>query len=203
VSPPPAPRTSQEELLGTTTGIILMVIAAVVGLAVLIIPMCWAATPPDIRRLKAPWRPGKVHGALPAGDQRSVTPPRRDNRESGMAGPTGDTAVGQGHWPSDRLEDRDVSPQGNPHGKPSSWMLVAVVTAAFITGGLAIIAHAWWLFWACAGIVVLSIPAGKAIGIMDDTVAWGSTPAANSDPPQGPETDPGRNQPTPARETIH
>ena len=203
MSPPPAPRTSQEELLGTTTGIILMVIAAVVGLAVLIIPMFWAATPPDIRRLKAPWRPGKVHGALPAGDQRSVTPPRRDKRETGMAGPAGDTAVGQGHWPSERLEDRDVSPQGNPHGKPSSWMLVAVVTAAFITGGLAIIAHAWWLFWACAGIVVLSIPAGKAIGIMDDTVAWGSTPATSSDPPQGPETDPGRNQPNPAPETIH
>ena len=201
MSPPPAPRTSQEELLGTTTGIILMVIAAVVGLAVLIIPMFWAATPPDIRRLKAPWRPGKVHGALPAGDQRSLTPRRRDNRETGMAGPAGDTAVGQGHWPSDRLEDRDVSPQGNPHGKPSSWMLVAVVTAAFITGGLAIIAHAWWLFWACAGIVVLSIPAGKAIGIMDDTVAWGSTPANAPGPPQEPEADPGRDQPDYAQTT--
>lgn len=203
MSPPPATRTSQEELLGTTTGIIVMVIVAVAGLAVLIVPMFWAASPPDNRRLKAPRRPGKANAALPAGDQRSVTPPRRDNRETDMAGPAGDAADGQGNWPSERLEDRHVPPQGNPHGKPSSWALVAVVTAAFITGGLAIITHTWWLLWACAAIVVLSIPAGKAIGIMNDTVAWGSTPAASSDPPQGPQTDPGRNQPNPARETIH
>jgi hypothetical protein len=148
-----------------------MVIVAVAGLAVLIVPMFWAASPPDIRRLRAPWRPGKVHGALPAGDQRSVTPPRRDDRETGMAGPGGDAADGQGHWPSERLEDRYIPHQGNAHGKPSSWVLVAVVTAAFITGGLAIITHTWWLLWACAAIVVLSIPAGKAIGIMNDTVA--------------------------------
>ena len=62
--------------------------------------------------------------------------------------------------------------------------------AAFITGGLAIITHAWWLFRACTGIVVLAIPAGKAIGIMDDTVAWGSTPAATRDPSRDPEADP-------------
>ena len=60
-------------------------------------------------------------------------------------------------------------------------MLVAVVIAAFITGGAAIIAHAWWLLWTCIGIVVLAIPAGKVVGIMDDTVAWGSTPAAIHD----------------------
>ena len=59
-------------------------------------------------------------------------------------------------------------------------MLVAVVIAAFLTGGAAIIAHIWWLLWACIGIVVLAIPAGKVIGIMDDTVAWGSTPAATA-----------------------
>jgi hypothetical protein len=81
-------------------------------------------------------------------------------------------------------------------------VLVAVVTAAFITGGLAIITHTWWLLWVCGAIVVLSIPAGKAIGIMGDTVAWGSTPAASSNLPQGPEDDPGRNQPTPARGTM-
>jgi hypothetical protein len=197
MSPPPATETSQEQLLGTTTGIILTVIVAVAGLAALIVPMFWAASPPDIRRLKAPRRPGKVNGAVPAADQRSVTPRQRGNRETGMAGLAGDAADGQGHWPSERLEDRHVPHQGNPHGKPSSWVLVAVVTAAFITGGLAIITHTWWLLWASGGIVVLSIPAGKAIGIMDDTVAWGSTPAASSDPPQGPEADPGRNQPTP------
>lgn len=62
---------------------------------------------------------------------------------------------------------------------------VAVVTATFATGGAAIITHVWWLLWACIAIVVLAAPAGKAIGIMDDTVAWGSTPAATHEPPQG------------------
>lgn len=71
-------------------------------------------------------------------------------------------------------------------------MLVAVVIATFITGGIAIIAHAWWLLWTCIGIVVLAIPAGKVVGIMDDTVAWGATPAATRDSRQAPEADPGR-----------
>ena len=65
-------------------------------------------------------------------------------------------------------------------------MLVGVVMAAFITGGLAIITHIRWLLWACFGVVVLAVPAGKAIGIMDDTVAWGSNPAAGHDRPQDP-----------------
>jgi hypothetical protein len=104
-----------------------------------------------------------------------------------MTGPAGDAAGGQGHWPSERLEDRHVPEGGNGHGKLSSWVLVAVVTAAFITGGLAIITHIWWLLWACFGVVVLAVPAGKAIGIMDDTVAWGSNPAASDDRPQDSE----------------
>jgi hypothetical protein len=45
-----------------------------------------------------------------------------------------------------------------------------VVIAAFCAGGAAIVFHLWWLFWACVAIVVLSIPVGKLIGIMDDTV---------------------------------
>jgi hypothetical protein len=67
-----------------------------------------------------------------------------------------------------------------------------VVIAAFITGGAAIIAHAWWLLRTCIGIVVLAVPAGKMIGIMDDTVAWGSTPSATHDPPADPQADPGQ-----------
>jgi hypothetical protein len=50
-------------------------------------------------------------------------------------------------------------------------VLVAIVTAASIAGGLGIILHTWWLVWACGGVVMLSVPTGKAIGIMDDTVA--------------------------------
>jgi hypothetical protein len=62
------------------------------------------------------------------------------------------------------------------HGRPGSWALVAVVIAAFFFGGLAIITRTWWLFWLCAGIVVLSVPAGKVIGIMDDTVGEAARP---------------------------
>jgi hypothetical protein len=82
-------------------------------------------------------------------------------------------------------------------------MLVTVVTAAFITGGVAIITHIWWLFWACIGIAVLAIPAGKAIGIMDDTVAWGSNPEAY-DPPQDHQAGAQREQQTTlGPESVH
>jgi hypothetical protein len=56
------------------------------------------------------------------------------------------------------------------HGRPRSWILVAVIIAAFCVGGVAVIEQLWWLFWLCTAIVVLSVPAGKIIGIMDDTV---------------------------------
>jgi hypothetical protein len=202
MSPPPEVVTSQEELLGTTTGIILTVIVAVISLAVLIIPVFWAAGHPDTRRPRARQRQGKAASAVQADDPRSVTPRRGSDLAGIMAGSAGDSSGGQGHWPSERLEDRHVPERGNPHGKPSSWVLVAVVTAAFITGGLAIIMHTWWLLWASLGVVVLAVPVGKVIGIMDDTAAWGSTPEATHEPLQDPEADPGRDQPDYARETT-
>jgi len=61
---------------------------------------------------------------------------------------------------------------GQAHGRPRSWLLVAVVLAAFVAGGVALIAQLWWLFWVCAAAVVLSPAAGRLIGIMNDTVAW-------------------------------
>jgi hypothetical protein len=33
----------------------------------------------------------------------------------------------------EQIEDRHVPEEGHPHGKPASWALVAVTTAAFIT----------------------------------------------------------------------
>lgn len=56
------------------------------------------------------------------------------------------------------------------HGRPVSWVLVAVIIAAFCAGGAAIIAHLWWLFWAGVAVVALSVPVGWGIGIMKDTV---------------------------------
>lgn len=62
----------------------------------------------------------------------------------------------------------------NLHGRPASWALVAVITGAFVAGAFAVVFHLWVLFWVCAGIVLLSVPAGKAVGIMRDTVLAGN-----------------------------
>jgi hypothetical protein len=71
-------------------------------------------------------------------------------------------------------------------------MLVAVIIAAFCAGGVAIIEHLWWLFWLCVGVVVLSVPAGKVVGVMEDTVVVDSGPRARP-PAVGPGSaaDPG------------
>jgi hypothetical protein len=79
------------------------------------------------------------------------------------------TAPG-GHEPGERA----ITGHGHLYGRPSSWVLVTVVIAAFVAGGFAIIYHAWWLLWVCVGVVVLSVPAGKFTGIMGDTVMVGN-----------------------------
>ena len=161
--PPPEVRTSNAELLGTTTGIILTAVVGILGLAALLAMVFLAEGLPPTMRMKM----------------------RRRGRASG-SGHAGELPAGQGDRPWEQIEDRHVPEGGHPHGKPASWVLVTVVITAFITGGAAIITHAWWLLWACTAIVVLAVPAGTAIGIMDDTVAWGSTPAAAPDPPPRP-----------------
>ena len=83
--------------------------------------------------------------------------------------------------PAGSLPDSHVN--GNPHGKLSSWLLIGVVIAAFLAGGAAIITHTWWLLWTCVGVIVVAAPVGKAIGIMDDTVAWGSSPSSEDTGP--------------------
>jgi hypothetical protein len=175
VYPPPEIRTSRAELVGTTTGIILTAIVAVAGLVVLLGSVYWA----DYAQSRSP------------------KPQRRRQARGSRSG--GQISPGQGHEPWRQIEDRHVPEGGHPHGKVASWALVAVVTAAFATGGAAIITHAWWLLWTCAGVVVLAIPAGKMIGIMNDTVAWGSTPAATADSPPDQQGDPSGDQPAPAR----
>jgi hypothetical protein len=175
VYPPPELRTSQAELLGTTTGMILTAVVAILGLTVLLGMVFLAdGLPPAVR---AKLRRGGASG-----------------------GPNEEIPNGQGQRPWEQIEDRHVPEGGHTHGKPASWILVTVVMAASLTGGLSIIAHAWWLLWACIAIAVLAIPAGKMIGIMDDTVDWGSTPAATADPqPSSPEADRGRDQPAQIR----
>ena len=169
--PPPELRTSQVELLGTTTGMILTAVVAILGLAALLgmVFLAEGLPPAMCKKLR---RPGRASGS--------------------GSGTSEEISAGQGGRPWEQIEDRNLPPAGHTHGKPASWVLVAVVTAAFLTGGMAIIAHTWWLLWTCIGIVVLAVPAGKMIGIMDDTVAWGSTPSATHDPPADPQADPGQ-----------
>ena len=174
--PPEIKTTPNTELLGTTAGIILTAVVAVAGLMVLLGVTFWADVHAGTGRLRVPRR-GEVSGS----------------------GASAETSPGQGDNPRERIEHRHVPEGGHPHGKPASWILVAVVVAAFATGGLAIIVHAWWLMWACAGICVLAIPAGKIIGIMDETVAWGSTPAAIHNSAHDQVTDPGAITHTPRR----
>jgi len=166
--PPEIGTTPNTELLGTTAGIILTAVVAVTGLVVLIGMTFWADLHSATGRLRAP---------------------RRD--EVSGSGTRPEISPGQGDNPRESLGQRHVPEGGHPHGKPASWVLVAMVVAAFTTGGLAIVAHAWWLMWTCAGICLLAIPAGKVVGIMNDTVAWGSTPAATHDSRAGLEADQG------------
>ncbi len=63
------------------------------------------------------------------------------------------------------------------HGSPTSWAFVAVLVAAFIAGGFAVVGHLWPLFWVCLGVVIASVPAGKIVGIMGDTVLNGDPSA--------------------------
>jgi hypothetical protein len=65
-----------------------------------------------------------------------------------------------------------VGKAGHGRGRPSSWLLIGAVIAAFAAGGAAIVLHVWPLLWACVAVVVLAVPAGKAMRIMDDTVTW-------------------------------
>ena len=73
--------------------------------------------------------------------------------------------------------EQPVAGHEHLHGRPISWVFVAVLIAAFIAGAFAIVDHIWPLFWVCLGVTVLSVPAGKVIGIMGDTVLVGDPSA--------------------------
>jgi hypothetical protein len=73
--------------------------------------------------------------------------------------------------------EQPIGDHGQLHGKPASWVLVAVIIAAFVAGAFAVVYEVWPLFWVCLGIVVLSVPAGKLVGIMGDTVLQGDPEA--------------------------
>ena len=85
-----------------------------------------------------------------------------------------DGAAEQGTAPGSHMPgERPIGGHEHLHGRPVSWVLVGVLIVAFIAGGLAIVNQLWWLFWVCLGATILSVPAGKVIGIMNDTVING------------------------------
>lgn len=100
----------------------------------------------------------------------------------GATADRGPAGSGQAPRPSGQLGAMPGH-SGRPHGKVSSWALAAVVIAAFATGGAALILQLWPLFWVCAGVFVLCVPVGMAIGIMDDTVVAGSSPGEHETAP--------------------
>jgi hypothetical protein len=163
-------QTPNSKLLGSTSGIIITAVAACILLALLIGPVFRAAARPDVRR---------------PGEPRPPRPPRAERRRHKGIEATG----GQGHWPAERPSDRNVREGGNHQGSLGSWIVVAAVALSFLIGGIALITHTMWLFWACAGLVVLGGPAGKAVGIMNDTVEWGSSEAALTSGPGPGEQD--------------
>lgn len=65
-----------------------------------------------------------------------------------------------------------ITTRGHPYGKLSSWLVVAAALAAFVAGAVALILGWWWLLFVMAGVFGACVPAGAAVGMMHDTVAW-------------------------------
>jgi|ERR1700761_4990649 len=80
----------------------------------------------------------------------------------------------QGTAPGNQLPGEEpVGDHSHSFGKPISWIFVGVTIAVFATGGFSIVFGIWWLFWACLGAFILTVPVGKAIDIMGDAVLIG------------------------------
>jgi len=55
------------------------------------------------------------------------------------------------------------------HGRPTSWVVSALVITGFILSGIGLcIGPSWVLFWTGAGIVVIAAIMGAAVRIFDD-----------------------------------
>jgi hypothetical protein len=55
------------------------------------------------------------------------------------------------------------------HGRPSSWVAIAIIVVGFVVGGIALpVGPTWWLFWVGAGIVVVGGIMALSTRILDD-----------------------------------
>ena len=93
--------------------------------------------------------------------------------KTGNEGPTEHGTAPGDHLPG----EQPIGGHPHLHGRPVSWVFVAVLIAAFVAGAFAVVYKLWPLFWACLAVTVLSVPAGKIVGIMGDTVLAGDPSA--------------------------
>jgi hypothetical protein len=55
------------------------------------------------------------------------------------------------------------------HGRPVSWVAVAIIMLAFLVGGLAlVVGPTWWLFWVSLGVAVVGGLLALATNIFED-----------------------------------
>jgi len=103
-------------------------------------------------------------------EQRPGTEDSGDGRESHLTGSPSIDAEWSGGASEELPHSRTL--EGSPHGKAKSWAVVTTAFLAFAVGGVALVLHAWVLLWVCVAVIVLMIPAGIAVRIMEDTVGW-------------------------------
>jgi hypothetical protein len=66
--------------------------------------------------------------------------------------PTGTVDLG----PAEPLAHYGAQDTHDPHGKPLSWVSVAVIIVGFVVGGIAMVPHpTWWAFYLGVGIAVI------------------------------------------------
>lgn len=61
-----------------------------------------------------------------------------------------------------------MSGDGGHGATVTAWIITAVIVLAFIVGGVALIAHTWWLFWVGVALFVVGVIGGRVTHIMDE-----------------------------------
>lgn len=82
--PPPAIRTSNAELLGSTTGIVVTLVVATIGLAVMLGMVYWAAAHPGYKRPGPQPRPQQGHDSVVSSNER-LRPSGAPQQQGGAA----------------------------------------------------------------------------------------------------------------------
>ena len=55
------------------------------------------------------------------------------------------------------------------HGRPVSWVAVAIITVGFVVGGFSMVpTPTWWLFWTAAAITAVGLGVGALARMSED-----------------------------------